>query len=84
MTTRQLEERVAVCRANGYCSYRVTIRFYGRDYSCFSNNTLAYDRMTEHGYIGDEKVHDCYTYKGALLAFYEECKRKHNLNFSEK
>ena len=62
----------------------MTIRFRDRDYYCGSNNTLAYDRMTEHGYIGDEKVHCGYTYKGALLALYEECKWKHNLNFSEK
>ncbi len=80
MTEKQLEERVSVVRANGYGSYRVTIRFRDRDYSCFSHNTLAYDRLTEHGYLDDRKETGGYTYKQALLAFYEECKRKHKQN----
>lgn len=78
MTLKQLEERVRVKIANGYCSYEVTINYRGKEYKCHSNNSLAWDRQS------CDDVHPqitlfSYTLKGALNSFYEECKRKNNI-----
>lgn len=79
MTTQELKDRISIS-FSGYGHYKVTIEYRGKIYSCTSNNTLARDRIT--GYADDvpeRAVKDFYTYKGALLAFYEECKHKNGL-----
>lgn len=57
----------------GYGTYRVTIYFRKKFYSCVSNNSLAYDDMGEH------ENNSYYTSKQAYQAFWDECKRKNNL-----
>jgi hypothetical protein len=74
MTLQELKERVKVERDGGYGSYKVTITYRGKSYWCHSNNSLAWDDL------GSDE-HRCYymTDKQALLAFYDECKRKNHL-----
>lgn len=78
MTTQQLRERVEVVR-KGYCTYYVMIKYRGHVYSCFSNNSLAYDRIQAYDEYSLRAVPVCYTYKGALESFYDECKRINRL-----
>lgn len=78
MTLQELREKVKVKRASGYCSYTVTITYRGKEYSCQSNNSLAWDRLDDDNYR-DNEVSGFYTNKGAWQAFYDECKRKNNL-----
>lgn len=79
MTTKELKEKVRV-EWRGYGSYKVTIEYRGKFYSRPSNNENAYDRIT--GYaddVPDRAVRSFYTYKGALQALWNECKRWHDL-----
>ncbi len=79
MTTQELRDRITIQRY-GYGTYKVTIKYRGRCYSCISHDSLAYDRIT--GYadeVPDRAVRDFYTYKGALRALYDRCKRANGL-----
>lgn len=78
MTLKQLKEKVRVERAKGYCSYLVTLKYRGKEYTCHSNNSLAWDRLDDENYR-DNQVASIYSNKGAYLAFYNECKRVNNL-----
>ena len=78
MTLNELRERVRVTRGSGYCCYNVTITWRGKQYTCHSNNSPAWDRLDDINY-GDNEVIGLYTNKGAYEAFYEECKRKNHL-----
>lgn len=71
MTTKQLLERVSV-RWAGTGTYQVYITYCGREYTCRSNNSLAWDclRYDDTSY---------YTHRQALHAFWDECKRVNNL-----
>ena len=79
MTTKELRERITI-QWKGHGSYKVSITYKGKVYSCTSHNSMAYDRI--RGYadeVPDRAVHDFYTYKGALQALYDECKRANEL-----
>ena len=79
MTTQELRDRITI-KWKGYGSYKVTIEYRGKIYSCTSHNSLAYDRI--RGYVDDvpdRVVRDFYTYKGALQSLYDECKRANDL-----
>ena len=79
MTTQELRSRITV-RWKGYGTYKVTIEYRGKFYSCTSHNSLAYDRITGYAYeVPDRAVKDSYTYKGALQALFDECKRANDL-----
>lgn len=71
MTTEQLLERVSV-RLAGTGTYEVRITYRGRDYSCRTNNSLAWDAIR----WGDRSY---YTRRQALQALYDECRRKNNI-----
>lgn len=78
MNKKQLFEKVNV-RSQGSGNYLVTIEYKGKQYSCHSNNSLAYDRIHNYMFYNDlERVYE-YTCKKALQSFYDECKRKNNL-----
>ena len=73
MTLNQLREKVTIRRLQ-QCSYKVTIEYRGKYYSCVSNNSLAWDDL------GAEFHRSWYkTDKQCLKAFYDECKRINNL-----
>ena len=63
MSKDELRSRITI-RWKGYGTYKVTIEYRGKLYSCTSHNSLAYDRIDE---------------KGALQAFWDECKRANDL-----
>lgn len=73
MNTEELRRRITI-QWKGYGSYKVTIEYRGKSYSCTSHNSLAYDRINTNSV--DYRI-TCYsyTYKGALQALYNECKR---------
>ena len=79
MTLQELKRKTSVKRQNGYNCYLVTIDFHGKQYSCHSNNSLAWDRISESYQLHEWEVSDTYTEKGAYLAFYDECKRVNHL-----
>lgn len=79
MTTKELKEKVRV-EWRGYGSYKVTIEYRGKFYSCTSNNSSAYDRIRgDEDDVPDRALRHFYTKKGALQALYDECKRWHDL-----
>lgn len=77
MTTEELRNKVTV-RWQGYGTYKVTIEYRRKFYTCYSHNSIAYDRLN----CGDdtsERADRGGTYKEALQAFYTECKRGNHL-----
>lgn len=72
MTYKELQYKIVSIHIAGSGSYKVTIEYRNKVYSCVSNNSMAYDafRNDDHSY---------YTDKQALMAFYNECKRVNNL-----
>lgn len=79
MTTKQLESRIST-RWGCYGTHETTIEYRGKRYTCRTNNTLATDRIS--GYadeVSDKTVKGFYTYKGALKALWDECKRVNQL-----
>lgn len=79
MTLNELKSKVCVRHDRGYCSYIVTITYRGEEYTCHSNNSLAWDRLDDTNYR-DNEVNGFYANKGVYQAFYDECKRKNGLN----
>jgi hypothetical protein len=74
MTKAQLSSRIDARKTSSYGHYRVTIHYRGKEYSCISTDSMAYDR-----YLDDEAKRGHYTQKDALISFWNECKRKNNL-----
>lgn len=70
MSTQELQDRLTV-RWNGCGSFRVTIYYRNKRYTCNSHNFMAYDAM--RGSVNG------YTYKQALQSFYDECKMLNDL-----
>lgn len=77
MTTQELRKRITI-QWKGYGSYKVTIEYRGKLYSCTSHNSLAYDRIKSSD-VEDNVESYGYTYKQACLSFYNECKRNNDL-----
>lgn len=78
MTLEELKNRVRVRHSKGYCSYYVKITYRGKEYTCNSNNSLAWDRLDDENFR-DNETNGFYTTKTAYQAFYDECKRKNRL-----
>lgn len=81
MTLKELENKVSISRAGGHGQYRITIEYRGREYSCLSNNTLAYDSLPSISNAGGcwDDTDLPMTRKQALQSFYDECKRENGL-----
>lgn len=75
MTTAQLSQRIDARTTTSYGHYKVTIQYRGKQYSCISTDSMAYDRYM---YKPLEK-RGVYTQRDALKSFWNECKRKNNL-----
>ena len=78
MKKQELLNKVSISWKS-YGTYDVTIEFRGNSYSCISHNTLAVDRIKSDESISDNRSEHGYTYKQALEALYDECKRANNL-----
>ena len=74
MTTQQFLERIDVRKTISYGHYKVTIQYKGRQYSCISTDSVAYDR-----HLDEDSRGKLYTQKAALQTLWNECKRKNNL-----
>ena len=75
--TKKIKVSVSVC---GYGTYKVRVMYRGKEYTCFSHNSGAYDRVRNLGELSPlEKDESGYTLRQALLAFYDECKELNNL-----
>lgn len=57
--------------------FSVRILYRGEWYHCYSNNTLAYDRLHED--ISDRAISCGYTLRQAFQTLYDECKQKNGL-----
>lgn len=75
MTTAQLSQRIDARTTTSYGHYKVTIQYRGKQYSCISTDSMAYDRYMDE----DAKGRGIYTQLDALKSFWNECKRKNNL-----
>lgn len=79
MTTKELLPKIYI----GACTkgrFNVVINYHGNDYHCASHNTTAYDRIKgKDDIISDTQIVYGYTLKQALLALWDECKRKNEL-----
>ena len=73
MTTKQLSERVYCGLTTSHGHYKVEITYRGKNYSCVTTNSLAYD------YYKDEDASGFYTQREALQSLWDECKRKNGL-----
>lgn len=78
MNTQELESRVST-QWVGYGTHEITIEYRGKKYTCRTHNTLATDRIRCNEEEKTNKVMGFYTYKGALMALWNECKRSNNL-----
>lgn len=81
MTLKELKNKVDVTLGNGYNTYRVTINYRGKEYTCSSHNSVAYDLLTTY-WRGDYTrcKDDWYTPKKAYQSFYDECKDENELS----
>lgn len=81
MTLAELGNKVRISKAGGHGQYRVTIEYRNEEFSCLSNNTLAYDSLPHRCNAGGcwDDTNCPMTEKQALQAFYDECKRKNGL-----
>ncbi len=80
MTLNEYKQRVSIARANGYCSYTITIKYYGKEYTCQTNNSIAWDRLVDASYR-DPKDKSCegISEKEAYKVLMWECKYKNGL-----
>lgn len=78
MNTKELRRRITI-QWKGCGNYKVAIEYRGEFYSCTSHNSLAYDRIKNCDVYSDKVEVYGYTYKQALLSFYDECKRANDL-----
>ena len=72
MTTSELSRRIEASTTTSYGHYKVTIKYRGKQYSCTSTDSMAYDRYNDE----DSKIG---VQRDALKSFWNECKRKNNL-----
>lgn len=75
MNTSELLQRVSCDRTTSYGHYRVKIEYRGKQYSCITTNSEAYD------YYNDDERRSSryYSQLEALKDLWRECKRKNNL-----
>ena len=59
-------------------AYKIIIDYRSKEYTCYSNNSEAYDRIDDDNYP-DNYVIGRYSNKQAWAALYNECKQKNNL-----
>ena len=76
MTEKELSRKILSIKFSGYGHWRVTIKYRNKEYSCITTNAPAYDmRDWECG----EPKNFYSSRKQALMALYNECKRKNGL-----
>lgn len=76
MTEFQLSQRIRSIAPCGYGHWRVVIKFRGKEYSCVTTNSAAYDMRNWEK--GEPKTY-YNSRKQALKALYDECVMKNEL-----
>jgi len=72
MKTAELSKRITAERTSSYGHYKVTIQYRGKQYTCLSTDSMAYDRYNdEDSQRGVQR--------DSLKSFWNETKRKNNL-----
>lgn len=86
MNLSQLKSRVSFSngyhsgRSAGYGHFVIHITYRGKEYSCRSNNTVAYDRITSENFaINTYSRLNGYTLYEAYMSLYTECLSKNEL-----
>ena len=72
MTTAQLSQRIIADRTSSYGHYKITIQYRGKQYSCTTTDSMAYDRYNDEDAQRGVQI-------DALKSLWNECKRKNNL-----
>lgn len=78
MTLQQLNDKVAICRESRG-QYKVYIEYRGHQYTCVTNNSMAFDAINDWARGNDLPNGSYYTPKQAFQSFWDECKRINNL-----
>ena len=73
MTTTELSQRVYVTRTSSHGHYKVEITYRGKQYTCTTTNSMAFDAHDDE----DAKGH--YTQREALQSLWDECKRANKI-----
>jgi hypothetical protein len=75
MTAQELSQRIVADKTSSYGHYKVTIQYRGKEYTCITTNSEAYDRYNDE----ERKGNRYYSQLDALKDLWRECKRKNNL-----
>lgn len=78
MTTQELNDRVKRIAPSGHGTWKVTIKYRGKEYSAYTHNSLAIDRLSNDGMPSNQNDYG-YTYKQALQTIYDEVVKYHDL-----
>lgn len=77
MTLNELKEKLDIRRGNGYNSYIVKMQYNGRTFQCHSNNSVAWDRLSDAKFRNPrDKEGEGITEKEAYEQFRWECMHK--------
>ena len=82
MTIQEINNKMKL-KWIGYGTYRVTINYRNKEYSCTTHNTLATDRIKDRYEIPERKKDNWYTYGEAVRALWEECKQKNGIGIEK-
>lgn len=78
-TLKDLKDCLSIDRM-APCNYKVKVNYRNKAYVCRSNNSLAWDRLSENDDIMDyKKGAGGLTLKQAYQQFYDECLRSNGI-----
>ena len=78
MTTQELNERVERIAPAEHGTWKVTIKYRGKEYSAYTHNLLAIDRLLNNETTSNQN--DCgYTYKQALQTLYDDVMERNGI-----
>ena len=77
MTLKEFKDKVGIRYNKVYGCYEVTIKYRGKQYSCITNNSMAFDVI--RAWIRDDIPAWGYTPKQAYQVLWNECKAKNGL-----
>lgn len=79
MTLQQLQDKVRVEITSSHGQYKVTIEYRGKEYKCYTNNSLAYDTVRCWSRNGYHEPMGYTTTRQAYQSLWDECKRANGL-----
>ena len=79
MTLQQLQDKVRVEITSSHGQYKVTIDFRGKEYKCYTNNSLAFDTVFHWLRYGEHNPVGYATTRQAYQSLWDECKQVNGL-----